>query len=74
MSKSFLRISILAITGFSAVFGAAAIGTAAAKLPHREAAQTHAVPLLMSAALAAACLGTAAAGASDLCSRNHKQY
>jgi len=66
MSKSFLRISILAITGFSAVFGAVAIGTAAARLPHRQAAAEHALPLLATAALAAACLGTAAAGASDL--------
>lgn len=72
MSKSFLRISILAITGFSAVFGAVAIGTAAAKLPHREAAQTHAVPLLMATALAAACLGTAAAGTSDLTAGRQK--
>jgi len=66
MHRISLRIAIFAITGTAAAFGTVAIGTAAAKLPHREAAQTHAVPLLMSAALAAACLGTAAAGAADL--------
>ena len=66
MKQKMIMISTLAITGISALIGAVAIGTAAAKLPHREAAQTHAVPLLMSAALAAACLGTAAAGAADL--------
>jgi hypothetical protein len=73
MSKSFLRVAIFTLTGTAAAFGAVAIGTAAAKLPHREAAQTHAVPLLMAASLAAACLGTAAAGAADLSSRNHKE-
>jgi len=74
MKQKTIMIGTLAITGISALIGTAAIGTAAAKLPHRQAAAEHALPLLATAALAAACLGTAAAGASDLCSRNHKQY
>jgi len=73
MSKSFLSIALFTITGACAAFGAVAIGTAATKLPHREAAQTHTVPLLMAASLAAACFGTAAAGASDQFSRKDKE-
>ena len=66
MHRISLRIAVFAITGTAAAFGAVAIGTAAARLPHRQAAAEHALPLLATAALAAACLGTAAAGASDL--------
>lgn len=72
LSKNSLRIAIFTLTGTAAAFGAVMIGTAAAKLPHREAAQTHAVPLLMAASLAAACYGTAAAGAADQFSRTDK--
>ena len=57
--------SAFALTGVVAAAAAVAIGTAAASLPHRQAAESHAVPLLATAALSAALLGTAAGACTD---------
>lgn len=70
MTQKFLATSVMAVAGTVAVWGAVAVGSAASRLPLRQAAETYAVPLAAIAALSAACLGTAAAGAADLCSRN----
>ena len=60
--------STFALAGTVAAAAAIALGTSAAALPHRQAAESHAVPLLATAALSAALLGTAAGAATDRCS------
>jgi hypothetical protein len=54
-----------ALAGTVAAAAAIALGTSAAALPHRQAAESHAIPLLATAALSAALLGTAAGAATD---------
>jgi len=54
-----LYVSSFALAGTVAAAAAVAIGTSAASLPHRQAAESYAVPLLATAALSAALLGTA---------------
>ena len=62
----FLYVSTLALAGTVAAAAAAiALGTSAASLPHRQAAESHAIPLLATAALSAALLGTAAGACTD---------
>ena len=61
----FFYVASFALAGTVAAFAAIALGTAAASLPHRQAAESHAVPLLATAALSLACLGTAAGAATD---------
>ena len=61
----FLYVSTLALAGTVAAAAAVALGTSAAALPHRQAAETHAVPLLATVALSATLLGCAAGAATD---------
>ena len=61
----FFYVSAFALTGVVAAAAAVALGTAAASLPHRQAAESHAIPLLATAALSAALLGTAAGACTD---------
>jgi len=61
----FLYVSTLALAGTVAAAAAIALGTSAAALPHREAAETHAVPLASMTALSLACLGCAAGAVTD---------
>ena len=58
-------ISSFALAGTVAAAAAIALGTSAASLPHRQAAESHAIPLLATAALSAALLGTAAGACTD---------
>jgi hypothetical protein len=60
-----LYVSSFALAGTVAAAAAVAIGTVAASLPHRQAAESHAVPLLATVALSATLLGTAAAASTD---------
>jgi hypothetical protein len=61
----FLYVSTLALAGTVAAAAAIALGTSAAALPHRQAAETHAVPLASMTALSLACLGCAAGAVTD---------
>lgn len=63
ISAKIARAAFLASLGTVAAFGAVAIGSAAAKMPQRQAAETLAVPLLACSVLAGASLMTAAASA-----------
>ena len=54
-----------ALAGTVAATAAIALGTSAAALPHRQAAETHAVPLLATVALSATLLGCAAGASTD---------
>jgi len=58
-------VSTLALAGTVAAAAAIALGTSAAALPHREAAEAHAVPLLATVALSATLLGCAAGAVTD---------
>ena len=57
--------STFALAGTVAAAAAIALGTSAAALPHRQAAETHAVPLASMTALSLACLGCAAGAVTD---------
>lgn len=57
--------SAFALAGTVAAAAAVALGTTAASLPHRQAAESHAIPLLATVALSATLLGTAAGAATD---------
>ena len=65
VTMRFFYVSAFALTGVIAAAAAVALGTAAAALPHRQAAESHAIPLLATAALSAALLGTAAGACTD---------
>ena len=56
----------LALTGAAAAFGTVALADHAIDLPHAEAAETVAVPLVATAALAGTCLFCAAVGATTI--------
>ena len=65
LTMRFLYVSTLALAGTVAAAAAIALGTSAAALPHRQAAETHAVPLASMTALSLACLGCAAGAVTD---------
>ena len=61
----FLYVSTLALAGTVAAAAAIALGTSAAALPHRQAAERYAAPLASMTALSLACLGCAAGAVTD---------
>ena len=65
ITMRFFYVFSFALAGTVAAAAAIALGTSAASLPHRQAAESHAVPLLATAALSAALLGTAAGACTD---------
>ena len=60
-----ILISTFALAGTVAAWGAVILGSQAADMPHRQAAEEKALPLVAMVALAGASLFCAAAAATD---------